>query len=143
MEQVIKMDEELSRKIKFLESIPAISTVTATIVIAETAGFSLFTNAKQLTSFCGYDIVLKESGTYKGQSRMSKKGNKHIRAALYMPALTAVRVNPILKPFYNRLKPKKAKPMIAVLAVQRKLLYLMYSLWKNECNYDAEFEQKK
>ena len=143
MEQVIKSEEELSRKIKFLESIPAISTVTATIVIAETAGFSLFSNAKQLTSFCGYDIVLKESGTYKGQSRMSKKGNKHIRAALYMPALTAVRVNPTLKPFYERLKPKKAKPMVAVVAVQRKLLCLMYSLWKNECFYDAEFEQKK
>ena len=143
MEQVIKMDEELSRKIKFLESIPAVSTVTATIVIAETTGFSLFTNAKQLTSFCGYDIVLKESGTYKGQSRMSKKGNKHIRAALYMPALTAVRMNPTLKPFYERLKPKKAKPMVAVVAVQRKLLCLMYSLWKNECFYDAEFEQKK
>jgi transposase len=143
MHQVIKSDEELSCKIKYLISIPGISDITATIVIAETGGFSLFTNAKQLTSFCGYDIVLKESGTYKGQSRMSKKGNKHIRAALYMPALTAVRVNPTLKPFYQRLKPKKAKPIVAVVAVQRKLLCLMYSLWKNECFYDAEFEQKK
>ena len=60
-----------------------------------------------------------------------------------MPALAAVRVNPTLKPFYERLKPKKAKPMIAVVAVQRKLLCLMYSLWKNEMYYDAEFEQKK
>ncbi|MFT5669167.1 MAG: transposase [Vicingaceae bacterium] len=143
MPLVIKSDEELSRKIEYLVSIPAISYITSTIIIAETGGFSLFSNAKQLTSFCGYDIVLKESGTYKGQSRMSKKGNKHIRAALYMPALTAVRVNPTLKPFYDRLKPKKAKPMIAVVAVQRKLLCLMYSLWKNECRYDAEFEQKK
>ena len=143
MKQIIKNNKELKKKISYLESIPGVSFTTSAIVIAETAGFSLFTNAKQLTSFCGYDVVLKESGNYKGQSRMSKKGNKHIRAALYMPSLTAVRVNPTLKPFYDRLKPRKVKPIVAVVAVQRKLLCLMFSLWKNERMYDAEFEQKK
>ena len=143
MTQIVKQDRELKNKIKYLESIPGVSFITSVIVIAETYGFSLFTNAKQLTSYCGYDIVLKESGNYKGQTRMSKKGNKHIRAALYMPSLTAIRVNPTLKPFYERLKPKKSKPIVSVVAVQRKLLCLMYSLWKNECFYDAEFEQKK
>lgn len=143
MTQIVKTDKELKEKIKYLESIPGVSFITSVIIVAETYGFSLFTNAKQLTSYCGYDIVLKESGTYKGQTRMSKKGNKHIRAALYMPALTAIRVNPTLKPFYERLKPRKAKPIISVVAVQRKMICLMYSLWKNECFYDAEFEQKK
>jgi transposase len=143
MTQIVNQDKELKERISYLKSIPGVSFITAVIVVAETYGFSLFTNAKQLTSYCGYDIVLKESGIYKGQSRMSKKGNKHIRAALYMPALTAVRLNPTLKPFYERLKPKKAKPIVAVVAVQRKMLCLMYSLWKNEMYYDAEYEQKK
>src|SRR5690606_29773057 len=143
MSQIVRADEELSRKVKYLESIPGVSFITSVIVVAETFGFSQFTNSKQLTSFCGFDIVLKESGAYKGKTRISKRGNKHIRAALYMPALTAIRVNPTLKPFYERLKPKKAKPRVAVVAVQRKILCLMFSLWKNECFYDAEFEQKK
>jgi len=143
MESLISLDKQLKKKITYLTSIPGVSTTTATIIIAETCGFALFTNAKQLVSYCGFDVVLKESGSYKGQTRISKKGNKHIRAALYMPALTALRLNPTLKTFYERLKPKKAKPIVAVVAVQRKLLVLMYSLWKTEMFYDPEHEQKK
>ena len=143
MHQIVNKSEELKEKISRLESIPGVSFITSIIVVAETFGFAQFNSSKQLVSFCGYDIVLKESGTYRGQARISKKGNKHIRAALYMPSLTAIRVNPTLKPFYDRLKPKKVKPIIAVVAVQRKLLVLMYTLWKNNADYDANYEQKK
>jgi hypothetical protein len=60
-----------------------------------------------------------------------------------MPSMACVRCNPTLKQFYNRLKPKKAKPLVALIAVQRKLLILMFTLWRNEENYDAGFEKKK
>jgi transposase len=53
-----------------------------------------------------------------------------------MPSMTAVRVNPTLKAFYQRLKPKKVKPIVALVAVQRKLLLLMYSLYKNKTFYE-------
>ncbi|SMC88576.1 transposase, partial [Cellulophaga tyrosinoxydans] len=79
----------------------------------------------------------------KGKTRISKKGNSHIRAALHMPSMTCVRCNPTLKQFYNRLKPKKAKPLVALIAVQRKLLILMFTLWKNEEVYNSDFEKKK
>ncbi len=78
-----------------------------------------------------------------GKSRISKKGNKHIRAVLHMPSMSAIRFNPSMKPFYERLKPKKQKPLIALVAVQRKFLVLMYSLWKNETYYDPDYEIKK
>ncbi len=93
-------------------------------------------------SYAGYDVVIRESGTYKGKSTISKKGNRNIRSALHMPSMTAVRMNPTLKPFYDRLKGNKAKPIIALVAVQRKLLVLMYSLWKNEIYYDPDYQQK-
>lgn len=143
MALLIHNTTDLKRRIKHLESIPGISFVSAATVIGETLGFTGFTNAKQLTSYAGFDVVLKESGAYKGKTRISKKGNKNIRRALYMPAMTAVRCNPTLKKFYERVKPTKAKPMIALIAVERKLLLLMYSVWKNEMNYDPEYEQKK
>ena len=136
-------DKELKECIPYLVSIPGISFISAITVVAETFGFSLVQNAKQLTSMSGFDVVHRESGTYKGQAKISKKGNKHIRSILYMPAMTAGRINPTLAPFYNRLKSKKTKPMIAIVAVQRKLLVLMYSLWKNKEFYDLEHEQKK
>ncbi len=141
--ELISNNEFLNKKLFFLQSIPGISFISAATVIGETLGFESIANAKQLTSYAGYDIVLRESGNFKGKTRISKKGNSHIRAVLHMPSMTCVRCNPTLKQFYNRLKPKKAKPLVALIAVQRKLLILMFTLWKNEEFYDAEFENKK
>lgn len=142
MREVVLCDEELKRKTSQLTSIPGISFISATVVIAETRGFQGIRNAKQLTSYTGYDVVHRESGLYKGKTSISKRGNSHIRGALYMPSLTAVRCNPTLKPFYQRLKEKKSKPIIGLVAVQRKLLCLMFSLWTNDTCYDPNHEQK-
>lgn len=143
MKALVDNSDMLGKKISYVLSIPGVSFISAATVIAETLGFSQFENAKQLTSYAGYDVVLKESGKYQGKTHISKKGNKHIRAVLHMPTMTAIRVNPSLKPFYDRLKPNKQKPLIALVAVQRKLLLLMYSLWKNETYYDDQYEIKK
>ena len=143
MRELISNNEFLKKKLNLLESIPGISFISAATVIGETLGFESISNAKQLTSYAGYDVVLRESGNFKGKTRISKKGNSHIRAALHMPSMTCVRCNPTLKQFYNRLKPKKAKPLVALIAVQRKLLILMFTLWKNEEVYDQTYETKK
>lgn len=143
MRELISKNKELARKIGYMTSIPGISFISAATIVGETLGFESIVNAKQLTSYAGYDVVLNESGNFKGRTRISKRGNSHIRAALHMPSMTCVRCNPTLKHFYHRLKPKKAKPLVALVAVQRKLLILMYTLWKNEALYDAKFELKK
>ncbi|WP_047544825.1 IS110 family transposase [Psychroserpens sp. Hel_I_66] len=143
MRALILEDQELKRKLCYLESIPGISFISAATIVGETLGFESVTNGKQLASYAGYDVVLREFGNFKGKTRISKKGNIYIRAALHMPSMTCVRCNPTLKAFYNRLKPNKAKPLVALVAVQRKLLILMFTLWQNEENYDADFENKK
>jgi transposase len=143
MEDKTAGDPFLSNKLSYLTSINGVGFISAITVVAETSGFALINSGKQLTSYAGYDVVMKESGTYRGKTRISKQGNSHIRAVLHMPSMTCIRVNPTLKPFYQRLKPNKVKPLIALVAVQRKLLILMYTLWKNEEYYDGEFEQKK
>src|SRR5690606_6162651 len=143
METLVRQDAELSQKLQYLKSIPGISFISAATIVGETLGFDGITNAKQLTSYAGYDVILKESGSYRGKTRISKKGNRRIRGILHMPSMTAVRSNPTLKVFYERLKPNKIKPMIALVAVQRKLLILMYTLWKNESTYDPKYEQKQ
>ena len=142
MSELVENDTELRQKIHYLKSIPGVSFISVATVVGETLGFEGITNAKQLTSYAGYDVVIRESGTYKGKSTISKKGNRNIRRVLHMPSMSAVRVNPTLKPFYHRLKENKAKPIVALVAVQRKLLVLMYSLWKNETYYDPEYQQK-
>lgn len=130
MKEIVSKNEALERRVGYMVSIPGISIISAVRVVGETLGLESITSAKQLTSYAGYDVVLRESGSFKGKTGISKKGNSHIRAVLHMPSMTCVRCNPTLGQFYNRLKPNKAKPLVALIAVQRKLLILMYTLWK-------------
>jgi len=132
IDNTIESDDEVHRKVKQIESIKGMSTTTIAVVIAETYGFATFTNLKQLTSFAGYDIVQRESGKYSGKTRISKKGNSHIRRALYMPSLSAIQHSETYKKFYNKLNERKDNGLISGTAVQRKLLGLIFSLWKND-----------
>ncbi len=143
MRALIASDVALSQKMAYLESIPGVSFIASATVVSETLGFSSITSAKQLASFVGYDVVLRESGNFKGRTRISKKGNKHIRAVLHMPSMAAIRVDSTLRPFYLRLKAKKEKPIIGLVATQRKLLLLMYALWKKEIYYEPEIAKKR
>ncbi|THD67633.1 IS110 family transposase [Robertkochia marina] len=130
MQELMETDPEFMQKMDYLISIPGISLVAAATVIGETLGFKDITSAIPLASHLGYDAVLRESGTMKGKSKISKKGNHHIRAVLHMPSMTAVRCNPTLKPFYQRLRSTKSTPIIGQVATQGKLLLLMYALEK-------------
>lgn len=129
-------DSALYDKITKLNTIPGVSFMTIISILAETNAFVLVENAKQLVSYAGLDIEHNQSGLQDGKTRISKKGNSFIRNALYMPALCASRHNPDMKVFYKRLCEKKPAKKIGITAVARKLLILMYTLWKN----DTEFE---
>ena len=135
--EVIRSEGWLEEKITQLASIKGVGVLTVAIVLAETQGFKLVSSAKQLASYAGYDVVEKESGTsVKGRTKISKKGNSRIRAALHFPALVASRHNPHLKNVYQRINQNKASKMVGATALQRKLLLLMYSLWKNNTVYE-------
>lgn len=68
--------------------------------------------------------------------RISKKGNKYLRKALYMPALTVIRHQEIFKNIFARLVSRHGIKMKAAVAIQRKLLELMYTLFKNQTKFD-------
>ena len=89
---IIKKDAMLPEKIELLTSIPGIGKLTAVIIIAETNGFELIRNKKQLVSYAGLDVKELISGiSVKGKPRISKRGNQHVRKAMHMPALAAIR----------------------------------------------------
>jgi transposase len=128
-------DSFLYDKIAKLNTIPGISFMTIISILAETNAFVLVENAKQLVSYAGLDIQHNQSGLKEGKTRISKKGNSFIRNALYMPALCASQHNPDMKVFYTRLTERKPAKKIGITAVARKLLILMYILWKNDTEF--------
>jgi len=140
LEKEVEKDKKVSAKIEKVTTIPGVGFKTAVTIAAETQGFANFTNIRQLSSFAGYDIQLRESGKFKGKTRISKKGNSHIRRAMYMPANSTKRHTETYKKFYEKLNERKQNGLITGTAVQRKLLGLIYTLWKNDTVYIDNYE---
>jgi transposase len=136
----IKQDKEVSEQVKLITSIPGVGSLTAATILSETNGFELITNKKQLASYAGLDVQEKQSGTsVKGKPRISKKGNKHLRKAMHLPALAAIRHDERYKAIFARLVQKHGIKMKAAVAVQRKLLELTYTVFKTNKPYDKEY----
>ena len=144
IEKVIYSESWLAEKVKKVLTIKGVGLMTVAVILAETQGFEFVDNIRQLCSYAGYDVVQRESGTsVQGKTRISKKGNSWIRAALHFPALVASRHNENLKNTYLRINEKKPSKMIGATALQRKILVLIYTLWKNDTVYDEAFEKKR
>jgi transposase len=119
-----------------------LGTLTLATILAETNGFELFKNYKQLVSYAGYDIVESQSETRVSKTKISKKGNSRIRRALHMPSLIVIQCKE--KPFldlYNRTFEKHAIKMKSYVAVQKKILVMVYHLWQKEEVYDPNYRQ--
>jgi transposase len=94
--------------------------------------------APQWVAHAGLDPRPYESGTSVHRPRrISKVGNRHLRAALYMPALVAIQHEPNVKAFYNKLVTAGKKPMQAVVAVMRKLLHAIWGMLKHDQDFDG------
>jgi transposase len=141
IKKLIDSDPDIREKVKNVTTIKGVSLVTAATVIAETDGFRNFENHKQLVSYAGMDVVFNSSGKHEGKSRISKKGNSHIRSGMYMPALSIIRYNSLLGGLYCRLVEKGKNGKLALIAVARKALILIYTLWKKNCPFDPNYQQ--
>lgn len=139
LSELISTDAETKAIVLLICSITGIGLLTAATILGETNGFELIRNKKQLTSYAGLDVREKQSGTsVKGKPSISKKGNKHLRRAMHMPALAAIRHDERFKAIFVRLVSKHGIKMKAAVAVQRKLLEMTYTVFKTGKKYDKE-----
>jgi transposase len=140
----MKADVELWERVKLIvDTLPGVGLLTMAIVLAETDAFSNVRSAKQLTRYAGYDIIEKQSGKFIGKTKISKQGNARLRSAMYMPAMSHLRTvkEGNLLNLYKRLMPRTGGlTKKATTAVQRKLLCLIYALWKSGQAYDPNHQ---
>lgn len=138
----IKRDAELKQTIDRMTTIPGIGLLTAVTILGETNGFELIRSKKQLTSYAGLDVREKESGTsVKGKPRISKRGNKHLRKTMYLPALAAIRHSERYKAIFLRIVSRNSVKMKAAVAIQRKLLEMVYTIHKTNKPYQEDYLQ--
>ncbi len=138
--KLVKKDTELYLKVERICEIKGVGMLTVLILLAETDGFRKCSSIRKLVSYSGLDVVEHQSGNTTGRTRISKKGNSYIRQALYMPALTVCRSNQEFQPFYKRLNERQVSKKQGVIAVMRKLLILIYTLWKNGQEYNPNHQ---
>ena len=137
----VKLHPKLNRLAALLISIPGIGHKTACKLIAEIQDIEMFDSPRQLAAYAGVTPKQFVSGSsVHRKARMSKKGNTVLRTALFFPAMVAKRCNPVLRPFAIRLADSGKSPMSVTGAVMRKMLHIVFGVWKSGLPFDPAIE---
>jgi transposase len=125
---------------KLITSIPGLGNTTAAKVIAYLGDVRRFKSAKALAAFIGVTPRLKLSGSsVRGRSMISRSGHAGIRRSLYMPALVALKHNPIIKTFGERMKAGGLAPKAVIAVSMHKLVHLIYGILKSGTPFNPNF----
>jgi len=131
---------ELKRKRDLLISIPGIGETTAGSLLAEIPHLDRFESAKAVAAYAGLSPRQRRSGTsIHERPRLCKTGNSRLRKALYMPAIVALRFNPVLRVFADRLTALGKNKRLVIGAVMRKLLVLAYGILRSGTRFDPNY----
>lgn len=134
----------LKQQRALLTSIPGIGDLTAGRLLAELHAFRAFSTARQVAAFVGVTPRQHQSGSsIHRPSRISKQGNAALRAALYMPAVSAKTHNPCVRALAHRLKASGHSNMSILVAAMHKLLHLAFGVLKSGQPFDPLFHEKR
>lgn len=137
--ELVQAHPELARRFERLVSVRGIATTSALRILAELAVLPPDMTPRQWVAHAGLDPRALDSGTSLHKpARISKKGNRHLRASLYMPALVAVREEPHVRGFYQKRLAGGLKPIQALVAVERKLLHAIHGMWSSNEDFDGQ-----
>jgi transposase len=136
----IRQDATLKQQSELLTSIAGIGPKTAAKLLSE--NIQRFTSTRAAVAYAGLNPQLHESGSsVRGRPHLSKIGNARLRKALYLPAVVAMRHNPIIRDLCQRLESRGKPKMVQVGAAMRKLLCLAVGVLKSGLPFDPQFSQ--
>ena len=136
--QIIASDAFLARRNELLLTIKGVGQISAISILAELCVLPAEMTDRQWVAHAGLDPREFESGTsIRALPRISKRGNRHLRAVLYLPARVASRFEPNAAAFGVRLKSRGKKPLQIHVAVMRKLLHAIHAMFCNDEPFDG------
>jgi transposase len=131
---------DLKEEQKLLTSIKGIGEKTAFIIMGELPDVARFENSGQVVAYASLSPQQHTSGSsVRKKTKLTKTGNQTIKTALYFPALSAIRYNPIVKALATRLQERGKEKMVIVGAAMRKLLQLAYGILKSGRPFDPDY----
>jgi transposase len=136
--QIVASDPLLQARFQYLDSIPGVAAASAIALLGELSLLSPDLDVRQWVAAAGIDPRQHSSGkSVHKKIRISKAGNRHLRHALYMPALVAIQFDPHLRAFYHRLLANGKEKLQALVAVMRKLLHAIFGMFKHGQPYEG------
>ncbi len=130
---------DLKARRELLESIDGIGEITISRFLAVIIDPQRFDSARSLAAFLGLTPTHRVSGSsVKGRSKMSKAGNARFRKALFFPAMVAIRYNPVVREFAERLALAGKSKKLIIGAAMRKLVHIMYGVLRSGRPFDPK-----
>jgi transposase len=137
--KLVANNPALKKDFALLITATGIARKSAIELLGELAVLPKDMDPRQRVAHAGLDPRLESSGiSVQKKPRITKAGNKYLRGALYMPALTARRHDPNLKAFGDHLKARGKQPMQVIVALMRKILVGISAMLKNQQPYDGK-----
>ena len=140
IESEIAKDDALSKQRDLYESVPSIGRTTANHLVVYLPEL-LTHDANSLSALVGVAPMNRDSGGYQGK-RKTVGGRSRVRGALYMAVISAIRCNPEIARFYERLKSKGKPAKVALIAAMRKLLTILRSIAVRQTPWVDEIQPK-
>ena len=131
--------EQIQRDAKILTSMRGIGDKTAFNFLIEVGGdIKAFEHDGKLIAAAGLDPTTYESGKYKGQSKISKRGNRHLRRVIWLMTTKVIISNPVFRTYYFKRRKEGLIYKKAVLATAHKLIRVMFSMLVNQKCFEPE-----
>ncbi len=143
LEEVTKLLTDLCKAtriedLEILRSIKGVGPNTAVPFLAEVGEVKNFSSSKKLIAFAGLDPSIHQSGKFVGFSKLSKRGNRHLRRAIYLMTTSVVSQNAFFKAYFVKRKREGLPPQKALFAVAHKLLRVIFAMLSNRTYFNAK-----
>lgn len=133
----IQAHRSLRQPARLLRSIPGIAETVVLEILVRLPQLERCRNVRAWVAQAGVDPRIYESGTsIRARAHLSKRGDAALRKALYMPSLAAMRFNPVIRVFVQRLKERGKNGKVIACAAMRKLLHLIYGVLNTQKPFD-------
>jgi transposase len=141
MDDHLDQHPDLKQQSGLLVSIPGLGDTTVAKVLAYAGDVSRFESAGAFAAFIGVIPRIRQSGLHKGRTMMSRSGHAHLRQALYMPGMVALRYNPLIAALGQRLRAKGLSGKAIIGAAMHKLAHLIYGVLKTKQPFRVDWVQ--
>lgn len=133
LERVIIQDPIWAATAQRITSIPGVGIVTAVWLMMLTKNFTTCDSGEQLAAFVGLVPRRRQSGeTLDSYRSVGHVGHDNIRQHLFVATMSALRYNPTIRVYYDRIKQRKGKHKLACVAATRKLIHIIFAIAKSD-----------